>query len=159
MPLLKFDTVQTGSLAKGISPSTILLGTQYKIFKTMKNKEVSHSFQKYISFWKISRLQSLVLLVRATSRWVWNICAVIMRLEDGRTRLKPYTSNTSFTTKPVEEYTHFKFTNLKEIVPFMIKYEKIWYSQTGHSLQTACGKEKLQFACRITTHTSVTFIA
>jgi hypothetical protein len=35
-----------------------------------------------------------------------------------------YSSDTSFTSKPVEEYTHFKFSNLPEIVPFMIQCEK-----------------------------------
>ena len=49
---------------------------------------------------------------------------MIMTVEDGRTRIKACTSDTSFTSKPVEEYTHFKFSNLPEIVPFMIQREK-----------------------------------
>jgi hypothetical protein len=49
---------------------------------------------------------------------------MIMTVEDGRTRIKACTSDASFTSKPVEEYTHFKFSNLPEIVPFMIQCEK-----------------------------------
>ena len=39
MPLLKFDTVQTGSVAKSVSPSTILVRTQYKIFNPRRVKK------------------------------------------------------------------------------------------------------------------------
>jgi len=66
---------------------------------------------------------------------------MIRTVEDGLTRIKTCTSNTSFATKPVEEYTHFKFNNLLEIVPFMLQCENIWYSQTGHSLQTNAAKK------------------
>ena len=75
---------------------------------------------------------------------------MIMTVEDGRTRIKACTSDTSFTSKPVEEYTHFKFSNLPEIVPFMIQREKNMVRPDRPQIIIERGKEKLRFACRLT---------